>query len=241
MDLSHPPLSTLKQSMWFEPHPALGIAMIDHLFNRLDGAYPIRWRSAFPSEEAIANWRESWAEAFDEEGLTPDEVKAGLQVCRKQFDWPPSIAEFIKACRPAINVDAALYEAAQQLRLRAEGKDEWSNPAIYWAALRVGEFDMLNLSHAALLKRFGAALDTVLAQDQIPAVPPRLTALPAPGRGRASPERVEAAVREVRATTKDPGNKRWAERIVARDKAGKKIALGVLRMAQAALGLRSSC
>ncbi len=100
---------------------------------------------------------------------------------------------------------------------------------------------MLNLSHAALLKRFGAALDTVLAQDQIPAVPARVDALPAPGRGRASPERVEAAMQQVRATKKEPGNKRWAERIVARTKAGEKIALGVLRMAQAALGLRSGC
>ncbi|MGH8431441.1 MAG: hypothetical protein ACREUF_13670, partial [Solimonas sp.] len=95
------------------------------------------------------------------------------------------------------------------------------------------------LSPGALIKRYAAALDSVLAQDQIPDVPPRLVALPAPGRGRASPERVEAAMREVRATTKEPGNKRWAERIVERDKAGEKIALGVLRTAQVALGLRS--
>lgn len=231
----------VRVSPWFQKYliDDKWICLIDHLFNRLDGAYPIRWRSAFPEEQAIANWRESWAEAFDEEGLTPDEVRLGLKACRKRYDWPPSIAEFVKACRPRIDYDAALYEATQQLHMRAEGRDEWTNPAFYWAAVKVGEFDMLNLSHGALIKRYTAALDSVLAQDQIPGVPPRSVALPAPGRGRASPERVEAAMREVRATTKEPGNKRWAERIVERDKAGEKIALGVLRMAQAALSLRS--
>ncbi|UXC34800.1 replication protein P [Cupriavidus gilardii] len=237
MDMTLPPLSMSKRSLWLEPHPALRIPLIDHLFNRLDGAYPIRWRSAFADPQSIANWREAWAEAFDEEGLTPEDVRNGLKACRKRYDWPPSVSEFIKACRPEVNVDAALYEATQQLRLRAEGRDQWSNPAIYWAAIKVGEFDMLNLSHGALVKRFGAALDAVLAQDQIPDVPARLAALPAPGRAVAAPERVEAAVKEVRALHRVPGDKRWAQRIVDRDQAGSKVPYGVLQMARSALGL----
>lgn len=229
--------STAPQSVWLEVHPALGISMMDHLFNRLDGAYPTRWRAAFPSQQAIDNWRESWAESFNEERLTPDDIKAGLKACRKRYDWPPSISEFIKACRPEINVDAALYEAAQQIRLRSEGKDKWSDPAIYWAAVKVGEFDMLNQPHSALLKRFSAALAEVLGQDQIPSVPARLVALPDIGKATASPERVEAEMRKVRATQKQVGNKDWAHRIIERAKKDKTVPMAVLNMARAALGV----
>ena len=223
--------SKWKQSHWLEPHPSLGISLMDHLFNRLDGAYPNRWRSSFPNEHAIANWRESWAEAFEEEGLTPDDVKGALCACRKLYDWPPSIAEFVKACRPPVNYDAALYEATQQLRLRAEGKDQWSNPAFYWAAIKIGEFDMLNTGHAALIKRFSAALDEVLRGDVAP-VPARAIALPAPGRGRASKEAVRQAVEKVKALNHVPGNKEWAKRILEKKD---KVSITVRDMALRAL------
>lgn len=232
----HRHLSTAPESQWLKVHPALGISLMDHLFNRLDGAYPNRWRASFPSDQAIANWAESWAEAFEDERLTPDEVKTGLKVCRSKHEWPPSVAEFIKACRPQINVDAALYEACQQLRLRADGKDQWSNPAFFWAAVKVGEFDMLNLSHTQLIKRFSAALDEVLREPVHP-VPPRVVALPAPGKTRAAPERVQAAVEEVKAMQKAVGNKEWAHRILERIKSGEKLSIAVVDMAKRALGM----
>ncbi|WP_349609101.1 hypothetical protein [Cupriavidus sp. DF5525] len=217
------------------PAGAIPESWVDSLFARMSGMYGSKFADLWRGTD-LPSVRRLWGKELA--SLSRDELRRGSDALLGR-PFPPTLPEFVSLCRPGINVDAALYEAAQQLRLRAEGKDEWTNPAIYWAAMKVGEFDMLNLSHGALLKRFGAALDTVLRQDQIPDVPERLVALPAPGRGRASPERVEAAMREVRATAKEPGNKRWAERIVARVKAGEKIALGVLRMAQTALGLRS--
>lgn len=228
--------STAPQSRWLDPHPALGISLMDHLFNRLDGAYPNRWRAAFATDQAIANWRESWAESFEAVRLTPDEVKAGLNRCRAKLDWPPSIAEFIKACRPPVNYDAALYEACQQLRLRSEGKDEWTNPAFFWAAVKVGEYDMLNVSHGQLIKRFAAALDEVLESDVQP-VPARAIALPAPGHTRAAPERVKAEVEKVRALQKGVGNKDWAHRVLERAKGKDKPSITVVDMAKRALGL----
>lgn len=101
------PPSTQPFSKWFEVHPGLGISMMDHLFNRLDGAYPHKWRSAFANQQAIDNFCESWAEAFEEEGITPDHIKNGLKACRSQFDWPPSCAEFIKACKTVEKKEAA--------------------------------------------------------------------------------------------------------------------------------------
>ncbi|WP_439891579.1 replication protein P [Ralstonia sp. 25C] len=184
-------------SRWLRPHPSLGISWMDHLYNRLDGAYPGVWRQRFQSEQAIANWRESWVEAFEEAGLSPDEVRTGLKFCRAHCDWPPSAAEFIKACRPEINVDAAMAEACLQLRLRAEGLDVWSHPAVYWAATRVGQFDMLNQSLDALRNRFAAALAEVMCGEVMP-VPKHVPSLPAPGKAVANPERVAAEMAKVR-------------------------------------------
>lgn len=184
-------------SRWLRTHPSLGISLMDHLYNRLDGAYPGVWRQRFPTEQAIANWRESWVEAFEEARLTPDEVRTGLKFCRARYDWPPSVAEFIKACRPEINIDAALAEACLQLRLRAEGRDVWSHPAVFWAATLVGEFDMLNQSREALRKRFAAALDEVMRSEVFP-VPKRVFALPAPGKAVADPQRVAAEMAKLR-------------------------------------------
>lgn len=89
---------------WLESKESLqGQSFMDHLYNRLDGAYLQKWRSNFQNEQAIENWRVSWAEAFEAEGLKPRDIKAGLDACRSKYDWPPSCAEFIKACSPSEN------------------------------------------------------------------------------------------------------------------------------------------
>ncbi|MBN3757189.1 hypothetical protein G3N95_29905 [Paraburkholderia sp. Tr-20389] len=197
---------------------------MDHLFNRFDGAYPNRWRAAFASEQAISNWRESWAEAFDEEGLTPQMISDGLKTCRKTYDWPPSITEFIKACKPQINVDAAIYEAIDQMRARQRGKDKWSHPAIYWAAAKVGEFDIISQSISSLKPRFEAALKAVLAGEVLP-VPERVPALPAPTAAESTREYGAQRLEELGATEvlkrepRGPGLG-WAHRIIAESKAG---------------------
>ena len=107
--IPHQAITTQPFSKWFEVHPGIGISMMDHLYNRLDGAYPHKWRSAFGTQQAIDNWNESWAEAFEEEGITPNHIKAGLRACRSLFDWPPSCAEFIKACKSAVPQAAHVF------------------------------------------------------------------------------------------------------------------------------------
>lgn len=154
--------------------------------------------------------RKMWGQELAK--LSKDELKFGVQTLMSR-PFPPTLPEFVSLCKPPLNYDAALYEATQQLRLRAEGKDQWSNPAFYWAAIKIGEFDMLNTGHAALIKRFSAALDEVLRGGVAP-VPLRAVALPAPGRGRAAPEAVRQAVEKVKALNHVPGNKEWAKRIL---------------------------
>lgn len=231
--------STFNQSPWLEIHPKLGISLMDHLFNRLDGAYPNRWRTAFASEQAIANWRESWAEAFADEGLTPQMISEGLKACRRAYDWPPSLTEFLKACKPAINVDAAIYEAIEQMRARQHGKDVWSNPAIYWAAVKVGEFDMVSQSFSSIKPRFEAALKKVLEGSVLP-VPERVAALAAPGKAESTREYGAKRLQELGAAAafkRAPGgaNLGWAWRIIDEDKKTGKVHLHKLNIARQAI------
>ena len=176
--------STSPLSAWIDPHPKLdGVALIDHIFNKLDGLYPHRWRSAFANQHAIANWRQAWAEGFSDEGVTLAEVKLGMAACRKRFAWPPSFAEFLSACRPSVDFESAFREAVEQMRKRESDTDEWSSPAIYWAAVEIGSFDLRNGSWPAIKPRWTAVLQTQLDKREWPEIPPRLPVLPAPGQG----------------------------------------------------------
>jgi len=189
--------SKSRLSAWLEPHPKLdGVALIDHLFNRLDGLYPHRWRSAFASDDAIANWRNAWADGFADEGVTLAEIKAGMKACRRRFAWPPSFAEFLSACRPPVDFESAFCEAVEQMRRRESDCDEWSSPAIYWAAVQIGSFDLRNATWPVIKPRWTAVLQAQLDKREWPEIPPRLAALPAPGQSSITQEE---AVRRIAA------------------------------------------
>ena len=200
-------LSTVTPSGWLEvrdwPDGKKG-SLMDRLFNRLDGTYPNRWRAAFGNDAAIANWREAWAEAFAEERITPDEIKRGIVECRKRHDWPPSLPEFLRACRPPLDHEASFAEAVKQMRLRHEdGTDQWSSPAIYWAAVKIGDFDLRSMPYQSLKGKWEKALADAMAAIKSGArpneVPPHRIALPAPGQTSLSPEDVAKRLAAVRA------------------------------------------
>src|SRR5690625_3042960 len=118
----------LKQSqsteinLWLQPYEKLnGISMMDHLYNRLDGIYPHKFSSFFTDLDAINNWKNAWAEAFEEECITPQEVRNGLQYCLRNYDWPPSLPEFLKACRPFLERETAFYIARKGIEERHAG------------------------------------------------------------------------------------------------------------------------
>lgn len=113
--------STAPSSCWFDVHPSLNISMIEHLYNRLDGAYPHWWAANFSSEESLRNWAESWVEAFEEEGITPKDVAVGLKACRRRYQKPPSCAEFIQACKPFADPVPAYHEAIVGVEARKRG------------------------------------------------------------------------------------------------------------------------
>ena len=242
--------TTRPYSQWFEVHPGLGISMMDHLYNRLDGAYPHKWRSNFPDEQAIDNWAESWVEAFEEEGITPADVKTGLKACRNRFAWPPSCAEFIQACKPFGDTIGTYHQAVAGLEARAKGeRGEWSHPAIYWAATLL-QRDLMGLTFAAVKDRWAAALAAQLARTEWADIPEPRQQLAAPGKAKLSREAAAEMLRELeakgvvtRGIVKDAKDNfdhlRWARRILARVAAGDKtISEYQVNAAREALGLQ---
>jgi hypothetical protein len=59
--------------------------------------YQQKFSSCFPSQEAVDDWSEVWAEALA--GFDGEEVKTGLDYCRDNHQWPPTCSEFRAACK----------------------------------------------------------------------------------------------------------------------------------------------
>lgn len=159
--------------------------------------YLSKWTEQFKSDESLQSWKESWAEEFAEEKITFSEIKRGLDHCKHNLEWPPSFPQFLKACRPSINYEAAFHEAVEQMHKRQDGKDQWSNPAIYWAAVSLG--GDLNNPYISVKSRWKSALDKAIDDvksgrlDSI--VPKRPKLLDAPK--RQGKEYSEVAKREL--------------------------------------------
>ena len=233
-------LSTFEQaSVWLTPHPKLdGVSMIDHLFNRLNGTYPNKWRANFRDQQAIEDWKDAWAEAFDDEGITPNDVALGIKNCRRMFDWPPSLTEFLRACRPNLEPGVAFFEAVRGMQERRKGnKGHWSHPAIYHAAVMVGQHDLLSASYQNMESRWKKALADQLALGSWTDVPNPAPALPAPGQDIVSNEEGRKRVEQLAEKAIMPNKsdqKAWAHKILAKPKG---FSPAVVAMARRALEL----
>lgn len=161
--------SRLSAKAWIEPHPKLnGMAMIDHLFARLDGLYPCKWRSSFPSKESIKNWREVWVEGLVEENITLEEVKAGLKACRANLPWPPSFSEFVSLCRYGGMTEEQLFNIAaiEMEKRRAWKEQNWPSRGLFWAASSLG-VDLLSMPYKMIEARWKTALER-FCKDRTP-------------------------------------------------------------------------
>lgn len=187
-------------SPWLQTHPSLGVDLMEHLFSRLEIKYPRLWRQSFDGPHSVQTWKEVWAETFEREGITPNDVKVGLDnVTRLYPDFPPTEGQFLRCCRPPVDYEAAFCEAVEQLRLREDGKDQWSHPAIYWASASIGAFDMRNATYQSIRARWVSALDAALANRPYVEVPPPRVALPSPGKCSVPAEEAKRRIAELKA------------------------------------------
>ena len=199
----------------------LPMAWIEKLFDRMVSLYGHKfldmWRDA-----DLQSVKETWAHELGK--LSRDEIARGANALMTQ-EWPPTLPQFIKLCRPAIDAVAAYYEAVNGVIAREHGNiGEWSHPAIFWASVKVGAFDLKHQTYSAIKGRWEGALNEELAKGNWTAIPEPMIALPPPTNA-ASKEVAERYIAETQVIKKQESNvdhKRWAKLIMERHKAGDK-------------------
>lgn len=120
-----------------------------------------------------------WAEELA--GFTGEEIATGLKACKTR-PWPPTLPEFMTLCRPQLDPETAFREAVDGLIERAAGRmGAWSHPAIYWAAVRMGAYEIRNSGYQAVRKRWESILAETHAAGHWDPIPEPALQLVAPG------------------------------------------------------------
>jgi hypothetical protein len=243
--------STSRLNQWTDKRPAAAtspgaepLSLMDLLWNRLDGMFVGTWASKFTSAATLDNWRDSWAQAFCDEGITPHEVSIGLRALRGH-KFPPVIGEFLAACRPQLSPEQAYHEAVEQMPKRLKPRevdgmlvagDTWSEPAIYWAAARMGT-ELFRVNYVQLRTRWERVLKIERTKPR--PVPQIMRALPPPSPKPAiEPKEQKRIIAELLATVGKPSAKpadgRRTIALSDEDMAGRKRAMAQLLAASQA-------
>lgn len=80
------------------------IAIIDRLFLKLAAIYGNTWRSLFKSHEFLEFCKQEWLEALS--GFDENVLFQAVTTCREHRPYPPTIPEFIDACKKLRKKDA---------------------------------------------------------------------------------------------------------------------------------------
>jgi hypothetical protein len=146
--------------------------------------------------------KEIWAEELG--GYSPEEIRDGVAAMKKR-DWPPTLPEFLKLCRPPIEPATAHAEACEKYPRWLSGEDvNWTRPEVFWAAQKVGAWELKNTLYRQLEGRWTKALDEASSDD-----PPKAKkALPSTSEAYADPEvkaRVAEGLRQLATRMRMPG------------------------------------
>lgn len=161
---------------------ALPESWVARIFERMEDRYGDQWAAkygAFPRSRVMRSWAEDLAD------LSGNELARGIAACR-DHKFPPNIAEFRALCRPPIDYQDALLEAVEQMARRESGRDRWRHPAIFWAAAKIGSYDLSRKTLKELDTEWRKAFSDQLAAGQWAEIPARVPALPAPGQTHSS-------------------------------------------------------
>lgn len=198
--------------------PPIPCSWVEALFDRMLLHYGKRftdqWGGADPGR-LTQHWANELA------GFTPAELSKGYAALEGR-DWPPTVPEFKRLCRPALDVIAAYYEAIEGIQARERGEvGQWSHPAIYWAAVKIGAHDLKNQSFSQMRERWERAFNEVFSQGTWAAIPEPAKALPAPGKTVLSRSDAERRLQELGASgvlKKNTQHRAWIGKVLERAK-----------------------
>lgn len=196
----------------------LPTSWIERLFHKMlldyGKKFTDQWGGA-DTQALIDHWSVEMA------GYAGHEIKRGLSAMEGR-DWPPTLPEFKKMCRPPIDPLVAYYEAVAGAGARNAGEmGIWSHPAIFWAAMPLS-FDLCSQTYSQIRTRWENALGEQFQRGEWPAIPQPMLALEAPGKSKMSRENAAQMLSELSAsgitkkTVDGIDHRRWAKRIIQR-------------------------
>ncbi len=134
-------------------------AMFDKMFLDYGKKFTDQWGGTDPAR-LVAHWAAEMA------SFTGPEIKRGLAAMAGK-DWPPTLPEFKKMCRPTVDPLVAYYEALAGVQERKKGEmGTWSHPAIFWAAMPLA-FDLGSQTYSQIKIRWEAALSNCQRQASL--------------------------------------------------------------------------
>lgn len=154
-----------------------GITLIEHLFKRLDEIFLGRFMASFGGEEHLAEGMATWVELLTADRITLAEVKKGLDAC-KRLKFPPCYGEFYSCCRDEVDYMMAFNEAVAGLSAMRGGFDfNWSDRAVYWAAIDFGQFDIMRKTYKESEKRWEKLLKKRMLDEHLKPIPEPVKAI----------------------------------------------------------------
>lgn len=217
------------------PVQSLGALVVSELRLMYGSRFAQQWEGLTP--KAL---RDSWDQKLA--GLSEPEVRQALVACLTR-EWPPTLPEFLRLCRPWLDPEIAFQAAVVGMTARRKGNmGAWPHPAVYWTAVEIGG-DLLSQGWQALRGRWEVAYRAQLARTNWEPVPAPAAALPAPGATVTAPEEGARRIQELAVQATQGDQKRdqraWARKILEEQarKGGRRYTLEILDMARRALGI----
>lgn len=211
---------------------------IDALFAKLHSFYGTRFLDMWRGND-LQTVKAVWTQELSK--LSRDEVAKGANSLVNQ-EYCPSLPQFIKLCRTDIDAVAAYYEALNGVIAREIGEmGEWSHPAIFWASVKVGSFDLKNQTYSNIKARWERALNEEINNGQWADIPQAQIALTAPS-VQATKDVADKYLAETQIIKKQESktdHKLWAKKIMQRHHDGDKTLTHIqLSMAKDALAAK---
>ena len=168
-----------KNNPWLEVRPMrvpgcaerIPLSHIEMLWRRISAIYAGQFARDFKDPVQIEMWKLEWADALQQERITFKQALMALHHFRRKSLEPPSLYTFLAYASPIPDFQEAFVEARKQLPLRETGRDVWSHPAIYWAAVDFGGFELRNTTLASGRLRWAKLLNARLRLHWLPPIP----------------------------------------------------------------------
>lgn len=126
--------------------------MINDLIRELRAIFPA-WKQAWPTAKHQDLAKVTWTKAIIEAGISDwSMIERGLRWCRSLgTDFMPSAGKFMQHCWPGPEelglpeAESAFWEACRYSHPAMAGKERWSHPAVYHAAIKCSRHSLLSL------------------------------------------------------------------------------------------------